>query len=132
MSLWLKVAGGVVLIAVAVVAGLFVLGIGNDVSPQLTSLVKNGEEVNRTRSGSQTAQSGANSAKLDWQVSCKGDRESSDVLRPNRFSARRPDGLSSPPKLGPRAVATSPSCCSSSPSTSIYRKGSGCGLAASR
>jgi invasion protein IalB len=67
MSLWLKIAGGVVLLAAAAAVGIFVFGIGNGSSPQLTSLV----QPNGTKSVSDLD---AGSAKQDWQVSCKGDR----------------------------------------------------------
>jgi invasion protein IalB len=73
MSLWLKIAGGVVLLAAAAAVGVFVFGIGNWRSPQLTSLVKSGEEANRARPGSEAGRLRSGSAKLDWQVNCKDD-----------------------------------------------------------
>jgi invasion protein IalB len=71
MSLWLKIAGGVVLLAAAAAVGIFVFGIGNWRSPQLTSSVKSGEGANRTKS---VSESGAGSVQQDWQVNCSGDR----------------------------------------------------------
>jgi invasion protein IalB len=75
MSLWLKIAGGVFLLAAVAAVGIFVFGIGTGRSPQLTSLVKSGEETNRASSGSQSR---TGSAKQDWQVNCKGE---GDALR---------------------------------------------------
>jgi invasion protein IalB len=73
MSLWVKIAGGVVLLAAAAAVGIFVFGIGTGRSPQLTSLVKSGEGANRASPGSEAGQSRAGSAAQDWQVNCKGD-----------------------------------------------------------